>query len=650
MHRLIRGIQSGILCFILLAAAANAMPPSETDWVEQLANLYLQSEIPEKDQAAIFSIIENRLGIREDGTLDLMQSWNTRAQLARYENDSENEFYNLYFEDKLSLIGLNYIYFEICTLYGKKERFIRYFINGYTPNKALFPENRQYYKILYYYLYNVQDHLIQQISGTMEVMNQKPPGKPLLTAHDIELLSATVLACTQLDTLDNSGTPVEGGESLFSKVFDEKEQEWIRSTVQWFSGVDTHYAINSYEWCRKNIPLSITGDMIGHRIATDWQKQSLLQRSRLPLMFFSVGEDAAFTIDPLFLSTLELLKLDNREIDLLALSALKAWVSRQVRQGIRVSDRVKYDQILKELKVCPTGWVFYNLYACRQELDTLKQHAENWHNLSADQQAEIFEKEIKPTYYTATGKIDSVMGDLEKIFGKRHTYGQQLKSASINPIFHRYKGEVDYYYEYLHFALIESKNIHTIRLPLSGSRQNCLNEFTAAFVKDKTDKRNHLNLLNAYNLLFRELVRQGDIVRITKHEKQLITLLDAGEGLGNALTHQENNTYDIYQLIAETYLTHPQFQNRALEIARRSYGLARQYYATAAEEHGFVHDGRIGAINNGCTEVDDFERQYEFYRSVAEKLGKKVQLLLPPEDVRLYNKLQELKEARGFTI
>jgi hypothetical protein len=71
---------------------------------------------------------------------------------------------------------------------------------------------------------------------------------------------------------------------------------------------------------------------------------------------------------------------------------------------------------------------------------------------------------------------------------------------------------------------------------------------------------------------------------------------------------------------------------------------------SAAMEAGYVQNNIPGALNNRCSEIDDFERQFEFYQDIALKLGKKIGLLLPGEDIELYNRLQNLRHPEGFIL
>lgn len=176
-------------------------------------------------------------------------------------------------------------------------------------------------------------------------------------------------------------------------------------------------------------------------------------------------------------------------------------------------------------------------------------------------------------------------------------------------------------------------------------------DFKAAFMNDTNKRINHENLLNAYDLLFKELASQGKISEIMKYEEELESFIrNDTYRLGSLINHKDDDRYDIYRIIANSYLSNKQLQVRALQVAERSYNLARNYYVSAASSAGYIQGNIPGALNNNCTEIDDFERQFEFYQDVALKLGKKIWLLLPSEDIELYNRLQDLRNPEGFLL
>ncbi len=440
------------------------------------------------------------------------------------------------------------------------------------------------------------------------------------------------------------------GDSLFKKTFSLDEQNWIKATVDYFANPETHAALCSYEWFNSNIPLYLTAQVISHNIQLTWKKQAIAYRASLPLMLFADDSSTRTSVKKLFDSTLSKLQLDNREVDIMVLSALKTWLSKQIRHGISVDDRIMYSKILSELELCPSGRIFYNLYTSTGKIAKLKEYTQMWDSLNSDKKKTLFENKIDDLYFEATDNISSVFKDLEKIFGKEKIYGRQIKANSVNHIFHRYRGEANYYYEYLKLGLFDKETNNT-QVPLSNLKHNCLYDFKAAFVKADEKKINHVNLLKAYNLLLRELVRQGEINEIRKYEKEIDSFVSGKHKLGSILAHYDNNLYDIYRLIAYAYISSDKrVQHHALDVAKKSFDLAKSYYIEVSRKNGYVLGGKIGAMDTNYTQTDDYERQFEFYQDIAQKLGKKIQLLLPPEDVGLYNRMRSLRNPKGLLL
>lgn len=621
-----------------------------SDWIPEVGKLYLREKISAKELADLFTTLEKHLGINQDGTLDLGRAREAQSALKKYSDDPEKPFSNIYFDDKQNLTGYNYIYFEMCTLNKNSQagRFKSYFEHGFYPNRSLFIKEEYYYKILYYYLYIAQEGLINRITHAVNQLNKSPDKDPDFNTSDILTLDSIVKVCSELDDLRVKRNTVQ--ESPYEKIFSAEERAWLDDSISYFTDIETHIALFSYDWFRANVPLSISAQVISHDIRESWIDQTIAHRALLPLMLFTNQGDLQFSVDRLFSESLNKLKLDNREVDVVVMATLKTWLRKQVDHGIKVEDRMKYKDILDELMVCPSGWIFYNLYSCKKPLEEMKSYARKWDTYSTKQKKKIFNDKIVYLYADALDKISIVFSDLEKLFGKVQVFGREQKSSSINHIFHRYRGEIGYYYEYLQFGLYE-KDLSSIRFPLANSRKNCLFDFKAAFVKDSTVMINHKNLLSAYNLLFKELSSQGKISEIQKFESELETFITSKTyKLGSIVAHTNDDRYEIYRILANTYLANSQLQTRALNVAERSYTLARNYYVTAARAAGYIQDDTPGALNSNCTEIDDFERQFEFYQDIALKLGKKIWLLLPNEDIQLYNRLLNLRNPEGFLL
>jgi hypothetical protein len=637
------------LAVIKKEALPTAPEETSSDWIPEIGRLYLQDKLSEKDLNTLFTSLEAHLGIQKNGMMDLVKTREAQAALYKYSEDPDKPFSNIYFDDKQNLTGYNYIFFEMCILNKNKyaNRFKTYFEHGFYPNRSLFIREEYYYKILYYYLYIAQDGLINRITHAINQLNKSPNVAPSFTKEDILTLDSTVKVCAELDDLRLKGDKVL--DSPYEKIFSPEERAWLNDSISYFTNIETHIALFSYPWFRAHVPLSISAQVIAHDIRETWINQTISHRALLPLMLFTNQGDLQFSVEKLFSDTLNKLKLDNREVDVVVMSALKTWLRKQVEHGIKVEDRMKYKDILDELDVCPSGWIFYNLYSCRKPLEEMKDYARKWDTYSTKQKKQIFNQKIVYLYADALDKITIVFSDLEKLFGKVQVFGREQKTTSINHVFHRYRGEIGYYYEYLQFGLYD-KGLSSIRFPLANSRKNCLFDFKAAFVKADDIAINHKNLLAAYDLLFKELASQGKTSEIMKFEEELETFINnENHRLGSLVIHDEDDRYDIYRIIANTYLSNKQLQTRALKVAERSYMLARRYYVDAAKTAGYVQGEIAGALNNNCSEIDDYERQFEFYQEIALKLGKKI-WLLPNEDIQLYNRLQNLRNPEGCLL
>jgi len=623
---------------------------NRTLWISTVGQVYMKESLTAKERASLFKILDHRLGIKKDGSLDVTAARQTAAQLSNYTKLKKKPFSNIYFDDKLNLTGYNYVYLETCVLNRstEAERFIRYFENGFYPNRSLFVKEEYYYKILYYYLYLTQESLVKAVNGAVATLSANPKATPDFPGSRIKSLETTVAVCIELDNLKQRGQ--DASESPWERIFTSEECAWIDASIAYFTSMETHIALNSYDWFKRYLPLSISSRIIAHSIRQTWVEQSASHRTVLPLMLFINQGTKQFSVEKLFNETLSMLKMDNREVDLVVLSAMKSWLLKQIEQGIKVEDRTTYKKILDELNVCPTGWIFYNLYSCRKPLASLKQYASEWETFDLDKRKRLFDTEVQPLYYDAKTKIDIVFSDLEKIFGGEEIYGSQYKASSINHIFHRYRGEIDYTFEFLQTGLY-GENLSEARLPLANASRSCLHDFTAAFVKAPEIRVNHVNLLNAYTLLFRELAAQGKVSILSRHENEMEEFIRSETfQLGSALGHEEDNRYAIYRIIADTYLANPRLRTQALKVAERSFSLARSYYIDAARREGFISGTIPGAFSTDATEVDDYERQYEYYQLIAEKLGKKILLLLPQEDVDLYNRMRDSRNPEGYLL
>lgn len=611
-------------------------------WVEEFGERYMKAADGEDSVGIMLNLLAENMGIQNDGTLDLVRLWDSAHDLAGCANATDNGSpssvdWRYYLKDKFSLTGFNYLFFEICIRHRDRYeiRFIHYFENGFYPNRAVFSKTPQYYQILYYYLTLVTEDLSRRFNSAAEFLSNYPDKTPWsVRDEDLSRFRFAVFVAADLDGFISKDPGNE--TALWKRVFTEPEQRWIRNTITYFLGEQTHDALLSYEWFRQRLPLHASADAFAHDIMQTWERQAAVYRTRLPLMFFVEKGETRVSIENLFNVTMDKLRLDNRAIDIMIMSALETWLTKQVRHGIRIDDRLNYNDILAELKVCPTGWIFANLYDCRKEIAALKQYAADWRQVTDREQ--VFQTDVMDTFFSAKEKIDRIFGDLEKIFGK------DPQAGSVNYIFHKYRGEVYYYFKYIQFETFgDDKTV----IPGAGPEANYLEDFATAFIQAPESPQNHINLLNGYNLLFRKLVAGGRTGEIRERERELTTFANGAIPLGSRLSHAENNLYDIYRVLTNAYLSSEYYEPRALETARKGFDLARNYYMQAARIAGYTDDGSVGAIIRDNTEMDDYQRQFELYKKVANQLGKKIQLLVPDADVQLYNRIQGMRSLEN---
>jgi hypothetical protein len=615
--------------------AKQQLPP----WVIKVGQLYIE---PDNDGAIeqLLTLLESNLGIEADGSLNIIKAWDSKYDLAGDVNSTMENWegdaawwYRL--RDNFSLTGFNHLYFKICMTYQDRyaDRFVRYFENGFYPNQALFAKNAHYYQSLYYYLYLIAPSVSNTFTRAIAFFNKYPEQDPeFMTPYDMRRFNTGVAVATELDQFISRRD--DASSVIKDTTFSRQERDWIKNTTDYFLSTQTHSALLSYDWFRRNIPLQASAEAISHSILTSWNNQAIIYRTRLPLMFFTEEGKTQVNIESLFDATLQKLRLDNRKVDIMVLTALQSWLSKQVRQGIKIDDRIKYNNILAELKACPSGWIFANLYDCRKNLGELKTFAENWN--AQKQPEKTFQTRVADTFLDAKNKIDAIFSDLEKIIGSKQTAGP------ANYIFYQYRGEIIYYFKYLQFETFQGKNVV---LPIAGPEANFLNDFKTAFMAAPQSNQNHINLLKGYHLLFRKLFAAGRIDEIQKRERELEAFINGRHSLGSRLSHEENNLYDIYRVLTYAYLSYERFETKALETAKKSFLLSKKYYLQAARQAGYAVDGKIGAITRENTEMDDYQRQFELYKTVANQLGKKIRLLVAENDIRLYNKMQEMRKA-----
>lgn len=623
---------------VSLNGRTNVAPPT---WIIQCGRLYMdQNNMESVDKMLV--IMEDHLGINANGSLNIIKAWDcqyalsgdTERLLEEWQTEND-ESWLYYFKDYLSLTGLNNLYFRLCTTYkdAYADRFVTYFENGFYPNQSIFTKNAHYYQILYYYLLLTSGNVSERFSRAITFLNQNPNGAPsFLTKYDLRRFEIGVRVSAELDGFISQKP--DATAAAYEQVFTDNERDWIKGTTGYFLSAQTHTALMSYDWIRRYMPLDASADAFAYSVSKAWKDQAVIYRTRLPLVFFTEEGEKQVNIETLFDSTVQKLRVDNRKVDLMMLTALEAWLTKQVRHGIKMEDRIKYNNILAELKACPSGWVFANLYDCRHYLAELELFAENWG--TQRNQKEIFEKQVVDAYFNAKDRIDAIFNDLEKIFGKNY------KPGPVNYIFNRYRGEVNYYFKYIQFETFQGKS--NTGLPITGSDTNYLNDFKEAFLAAPNNTQNHINLLKGYNLLFRELAASGRIDEIQKKAWELETFLQGTYHLGERLSHEENSLFDIYNVITSAYLSYDALHAKALETAQKGFLLAKHYYAQAAEEAGYVLNGKIGAITRENTEMDDYQRQFELYRKVANKMGKKIRLMVSEDDVLLYNKMQAMSK------
>ncbi len=613
-------------------------PEQLPEWVVKVGTLYMQQN-NQGSMEPLLTLLEKNLGINTDGNLNIIQAWDSKYILAvSGDNVLQNEEWQYHLKNYLSLTGLNHLYFKICTTYQEQyaDRFLRYFENGFYPHKALFSRNAHYYQSLYYYLSLIANNINHKLTQTISFCSKNPESDPpFLTGEDMNRLSLGVSVAAELDTFLAQKTDTEsfGYENFFS----DQERTWIKNTTKYFLDTQTHSVLLSYDWFRKNMPLTASAEAVSHNILQEWEEQVVTHRTRLPLMFFAQQGETRINIENLFESTLEKLRLDNRKVDIMVLTALQTWLSKQVRHGIKIDDRIQYNNILAELKACPSGWIFVNLYDCRKFLAQLKELAKGWPDKKNPEK--IFESRVIDIFFNAQEKINSIFSDFEKILGEN----QQIGPA--NSIFHQYRGEIHYYFKYIQFESFQQNNMVT---PGEGPEANYLKDFKTVFIAAPHNQQSHMNLLKGYNLLFRKLLADGRIDEIQNREREMEIFINGKYSLGECLSHDENNLYDIYRTLTYAYLSYDNFEANALKAAQKGFLLAKKYYLQAARQAGYIASGKIGAITWDNTEMDDYQRQFELYKNVANKLGKKIRLLVGEEDVRLYNKMQDIRKMERY--
>jgi len=587
-------------------------------------------------------ILESRLGIKPDGSLNLVKSWTGAYALDRCSDSVKNdtrEVEDWFFElkDKFSLTGFNYLYFELCIMNQKQygQRFVKYFENGFYPNRAMFDKTPYYYKSLYYYLLLVTDNISKKFNAAITFLNKNPGKTPkYVSEKDFNRFQMAVSVSGELDEFGARAS--DDGVSLWERMFSQNEQNYIRNTTGYFLGVSTHEALMS--WFSESLPLlQASAVAFAHDISKTWDRQAAICRTRLPLVFFAEEGGTQVSIENLFNETMDKLRLDNRTVDVMIMTALRTWLSKQVRQGIRIEDRLKYNSILADLKASPTGNIFANLYDCRAEIAKLKNYADTWP--SVRNKKAVFEGDVMDSLYAAKENMDRIFGDLEKLFGT------EQKAGSVNYIFHKYRGEIYYYFKYIQF---ETFGAEKIMIPAAGPEANYLKNFEAAYIEAPDKPENHINLLNGFNLLFRKLLAEGRVSEIRQWEQRLIAFIYGKYPLGSKLSHTDNNLYDIYRVLTEAYLSSRRYETRALETAKKGFELSKTYYMKAANKAGYLQGGSIGAIIRDNTEMDDFQRQFELYKKVANRSGKKIQLLVSSGDVQLYNRIQRIRTLENF--
>ncbi|MDY6830858.1 MAG: hypothetical protein SWC96_03315 [Thermodesulfobacteriota bacterium] len=622
---------------------AQTAPGEIPQWIADVGRLYMEQD-GKQPPDPLLEILEAHMGIKATGHLELVQSWKAAQDLALADIAAGNcpgvdASWIIYLKEAFSLTGFNYLYFETCMRHRAThgDRLVRYFETGFYPNMALFSATSHYYKSLYYYLLMVTDDLFKNFSRATTLLRRDPGANPdFISEEQIRRFAIATHVATELDGFVASDLGAD--MPLSGQIFSKDQLAWLRETIAGYTSIDTHSALMSFEWFRTRMPYAISADAISHTIGRTWRDQTAAFRTRLPLMFFVDQGEASVSIESLFGATVEKLRIDNRAVDMVVMTALETWLSKQVKHGIRIDDRLLYNTILAELKVCPTGWIFANLYDCRTDLAALKAYADGW-----DGQARpgaTFQAGVMDSFFAAKEKIDRVFGDLEKIFGKAHA------EERANYIFHKYRGEIHYYFKYIEFETFKGKGP---MITAAGPEDNFLTDFRIALVKEPENPQNHINLLNAYHLLFRKLFAAGRVRDMQKREAEMETFIRGRYRLGAMLSHRDNNLYDIYRVLTYAYLSSTTLESRALETARLGFELARDYYAKAAQHAGFVVAGQTGAITRDNTEMDDYQRQFELYGDVARRLGKRIQLLVPEADIQLYNRMQAMRSMERYT-
>lgn len=638
MYQLTRKLIVSFICFLFFIPALSFAESQQgnIDDLKKVYNLYSKGIDEKGDVDFVFKFIENFTGIKKSGETNREKALEAKIFIKKtFDKIKTDEVA----EELLNLFGLYYIYAETAAL-NDQDRLKNFYEKGFYQDRTFFSKGKYYYKILYYYLVSVAPEMNEKLVNTAQILNKGDDSAPDFNKEDMSRLEVIIFSSNDLLGFVKMGekSQIDSGIN-FNMIFSEPERNWIKQVAGFYVNTENFFALYSYDWVRANFPQSISTALVSETTALKWKEQSLQNRKRLPLVFSSEDKDEYKTnIDELFTETVKYLKFNNREIDLVVISALKSWLAREIKQGINVEDRLKYQSILKELSVCPSGWIFYNLYELRQKVEKLKDISVNWNTAYADKKDEIFKSEVTPAYYTGKENLKEIFKELNEIFGSSGKNNLYSSSANINYIFHKYKGELNYYYENIFFNWAKDLGKTNVRIPATQVWRDSVEEFRIAFLKNPEVVENHENLLKAYNLFLVELQYNGSILQIMRYQDKFMDLVTENK-LGDPVLSKKNNSYDIFHIFADTSMRTPYNSDKAISIAKNSFNLAYAYYRKAAENYGFVYEDKTGALNNNCTEIDDYEREFEFLKKIAEESGKKIDLVLSPDKIELYNKL-----------
>lgn len=619
---------------------------ADWDWAAQAWELYVSQNRSSTDQARLLELLETHLGIGVDGRLNLDLAQKAAAELTQLQKTPRAESETVrqlteQFSDRLSLEGYNYLYFETCArdngAYG--ERFVRYFQKGFYPNRTLSSKSTYYYKILLFYLIIVRDQVVDKLGSVTDQLNKDPKATPVFSDEDVAKLETAVAVSIELDGLRSQGAVSE--ISLYKEAFTDKQRVWLDQTIDYFSGPETHANLATYKWLKNRIPARISAEVISHQIWKLWKQDAIAQRNRPPVVLFSEqlpdqASDSSSAAGKIARS-IELLGIGNKEVDRVVMYVLKTWLVRLSKYSPSTTDRTTYTEMLRDLELSSSGSVFADLYAIREPLAKIKEHAQKWETLDDYRKKSLFEKEVEPLYIQGLDAIDRAFEEM----GGRRSDG--LRAGVINYIFYKNRGELVYNIEKMRLATYADDPAQT-RAAVANLRKDCLEDLKSAFLRASQIKENHVNLLNAYNLLFQGLVKLSDISQVGLYLKEMEELVSGKHALGSVVDQKDDIRYDTYRLIAYAYLSHEEFEQRSLDVARRGLELAKINYIALAKTSGYMVEDNVGAVPWAATEKHDYERQYELYRDVARRLGKKVNVLLPEADIDLYNRIQSVKE------